>query len=300
MARVRVGISGWRYAPWRGAFYPEGLPIRRELEYATRLLDAVEVNRTFYALASPRTYERWREDSAPGAVLALKGSRYITHRLRLRDVEIPLANFFASGVLRLEHKLGPILWQLPPRMQWDPDAFERFCQSLPHDMHAAALMARHHDRRVLGKTSFAVDRNRRIRYAFELRDPRMFNEACIRSLRRHRHALVFTDTAGRYPYAEDITAAFVYVRLHGAEELYTSGYHPTALARWQRRIASWHRGEEVEGAPRVTALAPPSRRPRDVYVFFDNDALAHAPFDALALRRLLGLTTEQDAARRVG
>ncbi len=288
MATIVVGISGWQYKGWRGEFYPRGLPARRQLEYATRLLGAVEVNGTFYSLKSPAAYERWYEDAAPGSVLALKGSRYVTHTLRLRDPKVALANFFANGLLRLEDKLGPILWQLPPRMTWQPDAFEAFCAMLPRDMNAAARLGRAHDARVAGKVSLAVRRNRRLRHAFEIRDDRMLHDASLRVLERHGHALVFADTGGRYPYAEDLTASFVYVRLHGAEELYASGYDDAALRRWCRRVQRWSRGGEMADAPRIRDRRARSRTSRDVYVFFDNDAKVHAPFDALRLHALLG------------
>jgi uncharacterized protein YecE (DUF72 family) len=127
-----------------------------------------------------------------------------------------------------------------------------------------------------------------MRHAFEIRDARMLQESSIRMLRRHGHALVFADTAGRHPYAEDITAGFIYVRLHGAKELYASGYDEQTLRWWKRRILRWHRGEQMKTGPRITELVPPRRETRDVYVFFDNDRKVHAPFDALALAGMLG------------
>ena len=288
MSKLVVGVSGWRYAGWRGDFYPSELPARRHLEYTTRLLGAVEVNGTFYSLKSPTTYARWYEDSTDDAIFALKGSRYITHILRLREPKVALANFFANGLLRLEDKLGPLLWQLPPRMPWDAETFARFCEMLPDDTQAAAKLGRAHDARVSGKVSLVVDRNRRLRHAFEIRDPRVFQADALRVLERLGHALVFADTAGRFPYHEDITAGFVYVRLHGAEELYFSGYDDDSLRSWAHRIDRWAHGGCVEGAPCVRDKLPPRRKSRDVYVFFDNDAKVHAPFDALRLHAMLG------------
>lgn len=288
MMQVRIGVSGWEYGGWRGDFYPPQVPKRRHLEYVTALLGAVEINGTFYSLQSPETYRRWYETSTSDAVLALKGSRYITHMLRLRKVSEALANFFANGMLRLEDKLGPILWQLPPAMDFDTEIFERFCDSLPRDTRAAARIGHRHDQRVTGKVSLSVTKNRPLRHAFEIRDERMLNDESITVLRRHGHALVVADTAGKHPFAEDLTADFVYVRLHGAEELYASGYDERTLRWWARRIRRWMTGSEMKTGTRVCSRPPPTCRARDIYVFFDNDAKVHAPFDALTLSRILG------------
>lgn len=288
MPRLHIGISGWQYAGWRGDFYPVEIPQRRHLEYATRLLGAVEVNGTFYSLKSPASYEKWYRTAAEGSVLAIKGSRYISHRLRLEAVDTALANFFANGLLRLEDKLGPILWQFPPRMKWNAEAFAAFCSRLPDDFRAAAKLGAGHDERVAGKLSLAVDHNRPLRHAFEIRDARMLCEEALAILQRHGHALVFADTAGKHPYAEDLTADFVYVRLHGAEELYASGYSDDALRSWARRIQRWRAGGERREGPRVRSTPGAAVAGRDVYVFFDNDAKTHAPFDALTLHHLMG------------
>jgi len=279
---VRIGISGWTYGPWRGRFYPQGLAHRRELEYASRRFNSIEINGSFYSLQRPDSYQSWYEQAPPGFVFAIKGSRFITHMKKLREVQTPLANFFASGLLLLCEKLGPILWQFGPNFGLNLERFEAFFQLLPRNTLAAAELAQKHDQRLAGRAHTQAEVNRPLRHAVEIRHPTFLNPAFIELLRRYNIALVFADTAGRWPYSEDLTADFVYVRLHGAEELYVSGYGDSALDWWGRRILAWSHGGEPADA---TRLSPPAalRDQRDVYVYFDNDAKVRAPFDALAL-----------------
>jgi uncharacterized protein YecE (DUF72 family) len=201
---------------------------------------------------------------------------------QLRAVETPLANFFASGVMALRQKLGPFLWQLSPRFAFDEAQLDRFLALLPHDTEAGASLARHHDQRVAGRVLTETDHRARLRHAVEIRHPSFLNPSFIRLLRRHGVALVFADGAG-WPYAEDVTADFIYIRLHGSEKLYVSGYDGTALDGWAARIERWASGDQADDAKLVDPKPPP-RRPRDVYVYFDNDAEVRAPFDAQALR----------------
>jgi len=287
MRQTRVGVSGWSYKGWRGRFYPEGLPQRKELEYASRKLDSIEINGSFYSLQRPTSYRRWFEETPPRFVFAVKGSRFITHMKKLRDVEQPLANFFASGVLRLGRKLGPILWQLPPRFAFDEDRLAAFLDLLPKTTTAAAALARRHDERLEGRSWTRAEAELPIRHAFEVRHPSFLDPAFVRLLRRHGAALVFADTAGLFPYAEEVTADFVYARLHGAEHLYASGYTDAQLDWWADRLRAWRAGREPDDARRITDLAPPARHGRDLYVYFDNDAWGHAPFDAMRLAERL-------------
>lgn len=287
MSELRIGISGWRYPGWRGVFYPKGLAQRRELEFAARHFDSVEINGSFYSLQRPEYYAAWCEETPPGFVFAVKGGRYITHLKQLHDIEAPLANFFASGVLALGDKLGPILWQLPERLPFDA-RFERFLKLLPRDTYAAAALARGHDARLAGRSFVAPGLERRVRHAIEVRSPTFACREAIELMRRYGVALVIADTAGNYPYFEDITADFVYVRLHGDEQLYMSGYSPAALERWAKRIRTWRSGREPRDAVRIAPRAPAQRGQRDVYVYFDNDGRARAPFDAISLAELLG------------
>lgn len=285
---IRVGISGWRYAGWRGDFYPKGLPHRRELEFAARCFDSVEINGSFYALQRPECYSAWHRETPRGFVFAVKGSRYITHMLKLRNAEVALANFFASGVLCLQEKLGPILWQFPAQLAFD-GRFEEFMAMLPRDTSRAAELARRHDSRLLGRSALTTGACRRIRHAFEVRHPSFCCPEFVRLLRRQRIGLVVSDNDGRWPYLEDVTAGFVYVRLHGHEQLYYSGYDHRALESWAVRVRAWSTGSEPADAVRASPEPAPSRERRDVYVYFDNDAKVRAPYDAMALRRLLGL-----------
>jgi uncharacterized protein YecE (DUF72 family) len=205
---------------------------------------------------------------------------------QLRDVESPLANFFASGVLRLEEKLGPFLWQFSPRFRFDAERFDRFLGLLPRDSTAAAALAEHHDHRLTGRAWTKTERRRRLRHAVEIRHPSFLDPAFVRLLRRHNVALVFADAVD-WPYAEDVTADFLYLRLHGSEELYASGYDDAALDRWAARIRRWTQGGQPEDAKLIDAAARPRRHARDVYVYFDNDAKVRAPVDAQALRKRL-------------
>jgi uncharacterized protein YecE (DUF72 family) len=282
---IRIGLSGWNYPRWRGAFYPRGLRQKDELAYAGRLFDTTEINGTFYSLKRPEHFARWREAVPEGFLFAVKGSRYITHMKKLRDPEAALANFFASGILALEEKLGPLLWQLPERLVFDEERLDRFMAALPRDSEAAAELARRCDHRLAGRALTETGRKRILRHAIEIRHRSFLDPAFIRLLRRQSVALVFADTVD-WPYAEDVTADFVYIRLHGSEELYASGYDDLALDRWAARITAWAAG----GAPpdaKTTDPAPSPHRPRDVYVYFDNDAKVRAPFDAQGLRARL-------------
>lgn len=285
---VRIGISSWRYAPWRGRFYPAGLAQRRELEYASRCFPTIEINGSFYSLQSPANWARWHAETPDEFVFAVKGSRYITHMLRLREAERALANFFASGLLRLGKKLGPLLWQLPPSLKYDAEVMEAFLAMLPRDTDAAAALARRRDRAMMkGRSALPSQKNRRLRHAVEVRHESFADADFIRLLRRENVALVIADTAGRFPYAEDVTADFLYLRLHGDEELYVSGYGDAALDMWAARIGRWRDGGEPKDARKIASLAPKRRASRDVYCYFDNDAKVRAPFDAAGLIRRL-------------
>jgi uncharacterized protein YecE (DUF72 family) len=268
---VRIGISGWRYAPWRGVWYPEGLPQRRELEFCGRHFPTVEINGSFYSLQRPEYYDQWYRETPPGFLYSVKGSRYITHLLRLKNFERPLANFFASGIFNLRDKLGPFLWQFPPMFRFDAARLEPFFERLPRTTAEALALARHRDARMTGRSRLAIDAQRSLRHAVEIRHPSFMNEDFVALLRKHGIGLVVADTAGKWPKLFHVTSDFVYVRLHGDVKIYTSGYSERALASWARRIRKW----DQDG--------------RDVYVYFDNDVKVKAPFDALNLMRMLGL-----------
>lgn len=288
-ADIRIGISGWRYAPWRKVFYPAKLAQKRELEYASRVLRSIEINGSFYALQSPSSYRQWYAQTPDNFVFSVKANRYITHIQRLRDIETPLANFFASGLLALKEKLGPILWQFPPSFRFDADSFEHFLNLLPHDSQAASKLAQSRDPSMQGREYLEIDQNLPLRHAVEIRNSSFEDPEFIRLLRKYKVALVIADTAGKWPYKEDVTADFVYLRLHGAEELYASGYSDEALDRWAARIKAWSEGDQPKDAHLIADLKPHALKSRDVYCYFDNDIKVKAPFDARKLLRRLNL-----------
>jgi uncharacterized protein YecE (DUF72 family) len=285
---LHIGISGWTYAGWRGVFYPEKLTHRAELEFASRAFNSIEINGSFYSLQLPSSYQRWYAETPPGFVFSVKGGRFITHMKKLRDVEAPVANFFASGILALREKLGPILWQFPPNFGWNPERFAEFFDLLPADTRAAVKLAKKHDTKLTGRSWTKTDATRPIRHAVEIRHPTFMAPEFFALLRRYNIAFVVADTAGKWPYAEDITADFVYCRLHGAEQLYVSGYSDAELDWWTNRIEHWRKGRQPNDPKLVAARKIPAG-PRDVYVYFDNDAKVHAPFNARTLAQRLQL-----------
>jgi len=284
--QARIGISGWRYAPWRGVFYPAGLPQRAELAYAASQVNSAEINGSFYSLQRPSSWLAWHAQTPADFIFAVKGPRYITHMLKLNNARAPLANFLASGVLALRDKLGPILWQLPPNLAFHEDKLEAFLAQLPRDSDQALSLAREHDARMQGRSWLEPTKKRALRHALEIRHPTFIDPAFIALLRRQGVALVVADTAGRWPLIEDVTADFVYVRLHGDEALYTSGYGDAALANWARRIEAWRRGSQVDDARLASSVKPRRKARRDVFCYFDNDVKVHAPFDAMRLAKL--------------
>ncbi|MFN2420605.1 MAG: DUF72 domain-containing protein [Gemmatimonadota bacterium] len=286
MARAWVGISGWSYDGWQGDFYPEDLAKKRQLEYASRRFNSLEINGSFYSLQRPETYRDWRERTPGGFLFAVKGSRFITHNKKLGDAVTPVANFFASGVLRLEEKLGPILWQVPGNLGFDAARVESFFGLLPRDTKGAAKLARRHDDRVKGQCSMAVDRNRRLRHAIEFRHESWLCEEFVRLAQEHGVAIAFADS-GSWPYVEELTAGFVYLRLHGSPLTYSSDYGDARLADYATRIRAWIKGQEPDDPKRITDRPPPRRKTRDVYVYFDNDGRGRAPWNALALAQKL-------------
>jgi uncharacterized protein YecE (DUF72 family) len=291
MPELRIGISGWTYPPWRGKFYPKGLAQKRELEYASRQFNSIEINGTFYSMQTPSSFATWFDQTPDDFVFAIKGSRFITHMKKLNQVKAATANFFASGILRLRHKLGPILWQFPEQMPFLPERLEAFLELLPRDFNEAAKLGRKHDDRLKDRAYLRVDENRPIRHAFEMRNAQFMCSDFGSLLQRHSAAMVFADTAGKWPYCEDVTADFIYIRLHGSTELYASGYSDDELRWWADRIAKWRRGREPADAARSLHIKAQATRQRDVYVYFDNDAKVHAPFDALRLAQILNLPT---------
>ena len=245
MGEIRVGTSGWAYPSWRGDFFPRGLVQRQELSYLAERLSALEINGSFYALQKPTSYRRWREATPDDFVFAVKGSRFITHLKRLRDVDQALARFFGSGLEELGPKLGPVLWQLPATQTFDRALLADFYALLP---------------RTLG--------GRRVRHALEFRHRSFCVDEAFAQLREHDIACVVSDSPGRWPMAEAVTSDLVYVRLHGPDPdaLYGGSYSADDLRWWADRIREW------------------TAQDRDVVVYFNNDLGGNAVRNARDLK----------------
>ncbi len=238
---LHIGTSGWSYNHWKGLFYPEELSKEEWLEYYTQSFDSVELNSSFYHLPKLKTFENWRKRTPEDFVFSVKGSRFISHILKLNNGREPLQNLLdnASG---LGPKLGPVLFQLPPNFKLDFERLEKFAKILPTDQ----------------------------RFTFEFRHESWFCEEVYNLLKENNLALTISDTP-KYPLVEKVTADFVYVRLHGHEVLYTSKYSKPELKGWAEKIKAWLADD------------------RDVYIYFDNDAHAHAVTNAKELKTLLSI-----------
>jgi uncharacterized protein YecE (DUF72 family) len=284
MAKAYIGISGYDYPGWRGVFYPDDVPRRRWLEFASRQFGSIELNGTFYSLKNPAVFERWASEvPRRDFVFAIKGGRFITHNLKLRNAERAMGNFFASGILALGRHTGPFLWQLPDSYQFDHERMDAFMRSLPRTSKAAEAIAERHDERLRRGALTIARANVRYRHAFEVRHPSYFCDAFYALLRKHRCAFVIADSAGRWEMGDAVTANFVYARLHGSTKLYSSRYSDAELDAWAGRVVEW------------------LGQGRDVYVYFDNDAKVHAPRDALRLmERLAGAMDGPSPSLRSG
>ena len=297
---IRIGVSGWTYRPWRGNFYPPKLAQKRELSFAAAQFNALEINGTFYGMQVPKAFRRWAADVPEGFVFAVKGPRYLTHMLKLTQPEAPLANFLASGPLAMGDRLGPILWQLPERFVFNPERIEAFFRLLPRDTGEAAALARQHDQRLRAPADYGDGVVRPMRHAMEIRHESFRDARFIALLRQYEVALVCADTVD-WPLLMDVTADFVYCRLHGSVELYNSGYTDDELDLWAERVRNWAAGRATDGNFVTGPLA--DGRARDVFVFFDNtdntDKLM-APGDARGLMRRLGVEWHSEGVPGAG
>jgi uncharacterized protein YecE (DUF72 family) len=282
--KIRVGIAGWRFDGWRGGFYPEDLPQKRELEFASRKLSSIELNGTFYSTQKPQSFLAWKKETPDDFVFAIKGSQFITHVRRLENVEGALANFLAQGMLSLGRKLGPILWQLPPQTTFNAEKIEAFLKLLPHTHRQAAAYAKQRDEWMAGRSWLDVDEDLPFRHAMESRHKSFATPAYIDLLRKYDVALVVADSV-KWPVMLDVTADFVYCRLHGSEKVYPDGYTEEGIDLWARRVVAWSQGDEATDGKRVHPEPGPKRSARDVFVYFDDDNKERAPFDAQSLGR---------------
>jgi len=258
-AGVRVGIGGWTFAPWRGTFYPPGLVQRRELEYASRHVTAIEVNGTYYGAQKPATYANWRTQTPDGFVFSLKAPRYATDRARLAEAGRTIDGFVHGGLAELGDRLGPINWQFPPHKRFEPDDFEAFLALLPRELDGVAL-----------------------RHVLEVRHASFACADYLALARRYGMASVFTDSP-KYPSFADPSGRFVYARLMRSEAAEPGGYAPAALDAWAARARRWAAGSEPDDLPRIAAAAAATAAPREVFVFFINGAKVRAPHAAMGL-----------------
>jgi uncharacterized protein YecE (DUF72 family) len=259
---IRVGIGGWTFPPWRGVFYPEGLPHARELEYAAGKLTAIEVNGTYYSSQSPKTFASWAKAAPPGFVFTLKASRFCTNRKVLADAGESVAKFLSQGIVELGKALGPILWQFMPTKRFDPDDFGAFL----------ALLPAHHDGVAL-------------RHAIEVRHESFKDPAFVVLARKFGVAIVFANKP-EYPTIADQTAGFVYARLQTAREDEPEGYSAAELDRWAELARKWAGGAAVSEYPSIS-VAPAENKPRGVFIFMINGAKVRAPSAAQALLKRL-------------
>ena len=255
---VHVGIGGWTFAPWRGVFYPKGLPHAQELAYAASRLTSIEINGTFYRTQTPATFRKWAAEVPDGFVFAVKGHQRVTHRRELKDAAESIAHFLNSGVLELGDRLGPLLWQFPPTKSFDPADFEGFLALLPKEF--------------LGH---------RLRHVVEVRHNSFCVPEFVQLLRKFDTPVVFSEH-DRYPAIADVTGDFLYLRLQKGDDAIDTGYPPAAIADWAGRIRTWLAGGVPADLPHLDTPSP-ATKPRDIFVYFIHEGKVRAPAAATAL-----------------
>jgi uncharacterized protein YecE (DUF72 family) len=256
--RIYTGIGGWTYEPWRGVFYPEGLPHARELAYAVAHLTSIEVNGTFYRTQTPATFRKWASEVPDDFVFSLKGPRYAVNRRVLAEAGDSIKRFLDSGVTELGARLGPLLWQFTPYKKFDEADFGKFLELLPAKFDGHSL-----------------------RHVVEVRNDSFKTPAFIALLRRFGVAVVYAEH-DTYTEIADITADFVYARLQKGDEKLTAGYTPKALDAWAKRAQIWASGGEPKDLPRVDKKSA-AKKPRDTFIYFIHEAKLRAPAAAMAL-----------------
>jgi uncharacterized protein YecE (DUF72 family) len=262
--RIRVGIGGWTYEPWRETFYPPGTVQTRELDYASRHVTAIEINGTFYRLQKPEVFGRWHDATPKDFIFSVKAPRFIVQRKDLASGGTGVERFLASGLTELKAKLGPILWQLAPTKKFDAGELDAFLTLLPA---------------TLGKRS--------LRHALEVRHPSFLNREFLDITREHGVATVYEDD-DTHPGFADLTSTFVYARLRRSVASVPTGYTLTDLKQWSRRAQTWTKGDEPTGLPRVAPKQKALAAPRDVFIYFINGAKERAPAAAQKLISFLG------------
>ena len=265
MTRIRVGIGGWTYEPWRDTFYPDKLPAKRELEHASRQVTAIEVNGTYYSTMTAKSFERWFAETPDDFMFALKANRFATNRRVLAEAGESIDRFIGSGLARLQHKLGPVLWQFAPTKKFDAEDFEAFLKLLPADVEGRAL-----------------------RHVLDVRNDSFMVPGFLALARKYRAAVVFTDSPD-YPSFANLTTDFVYLRLMQAESQRPTGYAPEVLDAFAACARAWADGGEPTGLPLVGGdTGARATGPRDVFMFMINGAKERAPAAAMDVIRRLG------------
>lgn len=259
-ARIKVGIGGWNFAPWRDNFYPKGLPQRRELEYASRHLATLEINSTFYRAQTPKVYAKWRDETPPGFVFSLKAPRQVAEVRKLAGTGALIRGFLFGGLAEFNDKLGPIVWQFPRSRKFEHDDFAAFLDLLPRELNGHPL-----------------------RHALEVRNDTFLCEAFLKLARAHRCACVYTDSS-EYPNFADLTGEFVYARLMRSRESERDGYPAKELDAWAKRSRLWHEGGEPDDLPRVAPEKRAASTRRDVFIYFISATKARNPAAAMALQ----------------
>jgi uncharacterized protein YecE (DUF72 family) len=255
---THIGIGGWTFAPWRGVFYPDGLPHAKELSYAAAHLTSIEINGTFYRTQTPATFRKWASEVPDGFVFSVKGPRFVTHRRELKDAGESIDRFLNSGVIELGDRLGPLLWQFPPFKKFDAADFGSFLELLPKDF-----------------------RGHRLRHVVEVRHASFRVPEFVALLRRFETPVVFSEHE-TYPAIPDVTGDFLYLRLQKGDDSIVTAYPENAIADWAARLRTWIRGDAPADLPHVDT-APSKINPRDIFVYFIHEGKVRAPAAAMAL-----------------
>jgi len=262
--RIFVGIGGWTFEPWRSVFYPSGLPHAKELAYAGERLTSIEINGTFYRSQTPATFRKWASEVPDGFVFSVKAPRFATNRRVLAEAGESIERFYASGVLEMGDRLGPVLWQFPPTKKFDPDDFTAFLELLPKSAESRPL-----------------------RHVVEVRHDSFRVPAFVALLRKHNIAVVFSEHA-TYPAIADVTADFVYARLQKGKDDIATAYPAEALDAWAGRLRAWAQGDEPDDLAKVDADHKPRKQPRDVFAYVIHEGKVRAPAGAMALIERVG------------
>jgi uncharacterized protein YecE (DUF72 family) len=255
---IHVGIGGWVFAPWRGEFYPKELPQARELEHASRKLTSIEINGTFYRTQKPESFRKWAQETPDDFVFSVKGPQFATNRRVLAEAGSSIERFFASGVLELKSKLGPVLWQMAPTKKFDPEDFAGFLALLPPRLEGRA-----------------------IRHVVEVRHASFLVPAFIDLLRKFSVAAVVVES-DKHPLIADVSSDFVYARLQRTSESVKTGYPPKALDTWAKRAQAWEKGNAPDDLATIVDTAAPKTK-RDVFIYMISGAKVRAPAAAMAL-----------------